>query len=128
MNTLSSTRRRMTRDEALAWNSDWSAADVSILGESFDRVGAHTFYRTQSNGSLTVQDKGGRPLMYIHPGYVTFREGLAPEDREDPKVQGFNLSTVQTTERAPAKGEEQLTICPDCFYALPYTGVCDTCN
>lgn len=128
MNTLSSTRRRMTRDEALAWNTDWSPADVSLLEENFDRVGAHTFYRTQSNGSLTVQDKAGKSLMYIHPGYVSFPEGLAPEDRANAEVHGFDLSTVQTTERIPAKGEEQLTICPNCFYAMPYTGVCDTCG
>ncbi|GAA1487503.1 hypothetical protein [Brachybacterium sacelli] len=128
MNTLSSTRRRMTRDEALAWNSDWSPADVTILEENFDRVGAHSFYRTQSNSSLTVQDKGGSPLMYVHSGYVTFREGLAPADRTNLEVEGFDLSTVQTVAKAPAKGEERLTICPECFYALPATGVCDTCS
>lgn len=128
MNTLSSTRRRMTRDEALAWNSDWSPADVTTLEENFDRVGAHTFYRTQSNGSLTVQDASGRPLMYVHPGVVTFREGLAPKNRANLEVEGFDLSTVQTAVKVPAKGEEQLTICPSCFYALPYTGVCDTCG
>ncbi|MFC7374675.1 hypothetical protein ACFQS2_13415 [Brachybacterium sp. GCM10030267] len=128
MNTLSATRRRMTRDEALAWNSNWSLADIRLIGENFDRIGARTFYRTQSNGSITAQDENGRSLMYIHPGYVQFRKGLAPTDRPDQQVEGFDLSTAQPREKTPAKGEEVLTICPSCFYAMPYTGVCDTCG
>lgn len=116
----------MTRDEALAWNSDWSPADVTAIGENFDRLGAQAFYRTQSNGSITAQDKDGRVLMYVHPGHVSFNKGLAPEDRENPEVEGFDLSTVR--EKLPIKGEEVLTICPSCFYAMPYTGVCDTCG
>jgi hypothetical protein len=128
MNTLSSTRRLMTRDEALAWNADWSPADIQVIGENFDRVGAQTFYRTQSNGNITAQDAQGRALMYVHPGHVTFRQGLAPEDRPKPEVEGFDLSTVQTQEKAPVKGEVPLAICPSCFYAMPYTGVCDTCS
>lgn len=127
MSTLSSTRRVMTRDEALSWNSDWSVADIRLIEENFDRVGTRTYYRTQSNGTVTAQDAAGRSVMYLHPGYVEFPKGLAPEDRSDLDWDGFALSCFRPREATVAKGEERLTICTSCFYALPATGVCDTC-
>ncbi|MGO1283493.1 MAG: hypothetical protein ACTHWF_00360 [Brachybacterium sp.] len=121
-------RRRMTRTEALGWNPDWSVGDIRLIGEHFDRVEALTFYRTSSNGSVTAQDSEGRSVMYLYPGYVEFRKGLAPEDRPDPEWHGLALSSFRPRSATSSKGEERLSFCPSCFYALPATGICDTCD
>jgi len=128
MNVDLSHRRQLSRTEALAWNPGWSTGDIRLIGENFDRVGACSFYRTSSNGSVTAQDAEGRSVMYLYPGYVEFRKGLAPEDRSDPDWHGIALSSFRPRGAAEAKGEEKLTFCPSCFYALPATGVCDTCD
>lgn len=128
MNVDLSHRRQLSRTEAMAWNPGWSTGDIRLIGENFDRVGACSFYRTSSNGSVTAQDAEGRSVMYLYPGYVEFRKGLAPEDRSDPDWHGIALSSFRPRGAAEAKGEEKLTFCPSCFYALPATGVCDTCD
>lgn len=98
MSALPSTRRVVTRDEALSWNPGWSVAGIRLIGENLDRVGARTYYRTQSNGTVTVQDAEGRSAMYLHPGYVEFRKGLAAEDRSDLEWDGFALSCFRPRE------------------------------
>ena len=128
MNTLSSTRRSMSRAEALSWNPNWSVGDIRVIEENLDRLAARTFFRTRSNSTVTAQDDSGRSIMYLHPGYVTFPKGLAPEDRKDLELHGFTLSTAQSRAASRAMPEETLSFCPGCFYALPATGVCDTCG
>src|SRR5699024_12205616 len=51
MNTLSSTRRSMSRAEALSWNPNWSVGDIRVIEENLDRLAARTFFRTRSNRS-----------------------------------------------------------------------------
>jgi len=121
-------RLRMTREQALAWNPSWSAADVRTIEENADRLEVRTFYRTRSNGSVTAQDSDGRSVMYLSPGYVEFRKGLAPEIRPDPAWHGFALSCFRPRSGAEAKDEVAPAICPSCFITLPGTGVCDECG
>lgn len=121
-------RLRMSREHALAWNPAWSAADVRLLEENVDRLDVRTFYRTRSNGSVTAQDEDGLSVMYLSPGYVEFRKGLAPADRPDPSWHGLALSCFRPRSTVEATGEEGPAICPSCFIALPATGVCDDCG
>ncbi|MDN5822170.1 MAG: hypothetical protein L0H74_12255 [Brachybacterium sp.] len=121
-------RLPMTREQALAWNPAWSAADIRLLEENVDRLDARTFYRTRSNGSVTAQDADGLSVMYLSPGYVEFRKGLAPTDRPDPAWHGLALSCFRPRSTNEAGREEGPAICPSCFLALPATGVCDDCG
>ncbi|WP_114855435.1 hypothetical protein [Brachybacterium sp. YJGR34] len=128
MNTVASTRRPMTRTEALAWNPNWSVGDQRVIEENVERLQVSSFYRTKSNSTVTGQTAEGRSVMYLHPGYVVFPKGLAPEDRKDLDWDGIDLSTMQSRRAASVAAEERMTFCPGCFYALPATGVCDTCG
>src|SRR5699024_11612153 len=96
MTTLSSTRRSMSRAEALSWNPNWSVGDILMIEENLDRLAARTFFRTRSNSTVTAQDDTGRKIMYLHPGYVTFPKRLAPEDRHNPEMPRFTLPTAQS--------------------------------
>lgn len=121
-------RLPMTRAQALSWNPAWSAADVRLIEENLDRLEVRTFYRTRSNGSVTAQDEDGRSVMYLSPGYVEFRKGLAPEDRPEPDWHGFTLSCFRPRGSTETAGDDAPTICPSCHLALPATGVCDDCG
>ncbi|MEE1617218.1 hypothetical protein [Brachybacterium sp. J153] len=129
MDELAAGRQRMTRDEALSWNSRWSVGDVRLIGEHLDRTGAEQFYRTASNGSVTALDAAGRSVMHLYPGYITFAKDCAPPELAEADWKtGLELSCFQRRGDATAEADRPLPVCPSCFLALPATGVCDDCD
>jgi len=122
------TRRTLTRDQVLAWNSDWSFTDREIIEQNLDRLDARTFYVPPSGGYVGCIDSDATIVMTIHAGYVEFRAGLAPADRPEPDWQGLALSTFRPHASPTPEREPDEQICAIHNIAIPRTGVCDLCT
>ena len=78
----------LTRQQALAWFANWSYDDKATLEAEWDRLGEVTYYRIASGGYLGCADEHGRRVMFVAPGYVWFRRGCEPPNRELPPWNG----------------------------------------
>lgn len=126
-------RRRITHQQAMAWNPAWSAADRQVIQAHLDRLAIQAFHATKTYVSCV--DLKNREAMTILPGRITFAPKLAPSAQAE--ADGIPLSTNSgrsprtTTPRSTARvtrPEPELILCPVHFMALPASGVCDECG
>lgn len=122
------TRRRLTREQALRRNPDWSFADLRTVEQNLDRLRVRTFYVTPSESYVGCLDSSGRLVMTMHYGYLEFTRGNAPADLPDPDSPWLELSTFRPRTRPTAATDEIAQFCPTHNIALPRTGICDECQ
>lgn len=120
--------QRMSRDEALKWNALWSIADRRRIEEQFDRLGVVGFYSPPSGGYVGCEDRTGRRVMFLSPGYVEFKKDVVPLELCEPTWPGFALSTFRHRAAGADFEREGLgNFCPVHGLLLPLTGLCDDC-
>ena len=105
-------RRELTRAQALAWNPNWSYTDREIIEKHLDRLEAVTYYQPPSGGYVGCRDAGGRRVVFLYAGYITFGRGLGPEILADPNWEGTDLSTIQHKSGRSDTHRRQETFCP----------------
>ena len=121
-------RRPLTRDQVLSWNSDWSYTDREMLGQELDRVEAIGFYVPPSGGYVGCTNADGRVVMTIAPGYVYFKPDTAPAGRCHPGWNGYTLSTFRERADTTSTPSPEPRICSTHNVVLPATGICDDCD
>jgi hypothetical protein len=114
----------LSRDQTLAWNSEWSYTDCVTIEQHLDRVGAETFYVPPSGGYVGCVDGDGTKVLFLHPGYLEFKRELAPEDRPEPEWPGIVLSTFRPHASPAHERDDETETCTTCWTAKSLSGAC----
>lgn len=113
-----------------AWPGHWQAADehdatelVDWLVERYANIGG---YWTSKHVYFRLVDlEGDSALADFSPGYLWVMAPDYPGGIEAGKYRFVELSRfVARGDRQPS-GDELLSVCPECFIAMPATGACD---
>lgn len=121
-------RRTMTRDQVLAWHSQWSFTDREVINRNLDRLDARSFYMPPSGGYIGCIDSSGTKVMFVHPGYIDFKPGLKPDDAPLEWVDSMPLSTF-SGHASPTYGPYfNERFCDIHNLSLPASGICDLCD
>jgi len=120
--------RLITREQALNWRPGWSHADITQIEADLDRLQVANCVIPTSGQYIGCRNGSGQRVMYIAPGYVWFRRGFEPPDRELPPWNGYGLSTFRDPGSPTPSETRQEQFCPIHNLALPATGVCDECE
>lgn len=125
-NEMEERRRPLSRTEALRYYKYWSEADRHLAMSEIERVGAVTYYAVESGAYVRCNDADGRPLLWLHAGFIDYAGGWVPDGaRPSPNAGGLvPLSRFSPGERGSVTPERPIEICGLCFTAKSASGVC----
>lgn len=110
------------------------------------------FFVPSSRAYIGAKPRSGKPAHYIAPGYISYREedgrpmGIQLPVRETRAVAAFlpireasaaaaasaRSASARVAAERPVKRtapeDRPMNFCPECFLALPATGVCSNCG
>jgi len=128
--------RRLSRTQVLAWNEPWDYTDRAWITAALDAIPNAECIVPPSGGHIGVWSNDRRALI-IWPGYLVWPAGrwtrdlppgLFPDMRENEHDRWHLLSTFRARGGGHGSEERALAICPNCYVALPLSGVCDNCG
>ena len=128
--------RRLSQTQVLAWNEAWDYTDRAWITAALDAIPNAVCILPPSGGYIGVWSNDRRALV-IRPGYLEWPAGRAtrdlppglfPDMREDEHDKWHLLSTFRARDGGHGSEERAPVICPNCYVALPLSGVCDNCG